>query len=456
VFVTGSFTGTADFDPSSATANLTSAGGNDIFIAKYNSSGDYVWAKGMGGTGSDIGNSLALDGRGNVFVTGQFASTADFDPSASTATLTSAGILDIFIAKYNSTGDYLWAFRMGNTTDDIGYSIILDGNSNAIVAGFFQENAPIDFDPSAGITNLTSMSGGYYGFIASYTTCYNPTAGGTIATAQSGTSPFNPAAFTSSAAASGYSGTLEYKWQSSITSNSSGFSDIASSNAAIYDAGALTVTTWFKRLARVSCSADWTGAAESNVLQVTVTSLLPVSGIELNGTATDKQIKLNFKALNEQEMISYTIERSTDGASFTNIGSQQPSNASQASASYSFIDNQPIVGNNYYRIKGNSINGQIQYSNVAVVKYGVNVANVTIVPNPIEGKIVNLKLSQLNKGNYSINITDALGRTILQKQMLLNGTGTVQLNLPSSISAGNYFVKVMGQGGIMVQKLIVK
>jgi hypothetical protein len=281
--------------------------------------------------------------------------------------------------------------------------------------------------------------------------CVNPTSGGTIAAAQNGTTPFNPLAFTSSAAASGQSGTVEYKWQSSITNATTGFSDIASSNAATYDAGALTVTTWYKRLARVSCSADWTGAVESNVIEVTVVSLLPVTGIELSGTATDKQVKLSFKALNEHEMANYTIERSVDGASFTNIGSLQASNANQASVSYSFVDNQPIVGNNYYRIKGSSINGQIQFSNVAVVKYGVNMASVTVVPNPIQGRTVNLRLSQLAKGNYHISVTDAIGRSILKKEMVLDGSSSVQLNLPTSVKAGNYFLKVNGQGKTFVQ-----
>jgi hypothetical protein len=101
------------------------------------------------------------------------------------------------------------------------------------------------------------------------TVCGNPTSGGTIATAQSGSSPFNPAAFTSSSAASGQSGTLEYKWQYSTTSSSSGFIDISSTNSATYDAGSLSQTTWYRRLARVSC-ADWAGAVSSNVLEVTV------------------------------------------------------------------------------------------------------------------------------------------------------------------------------------------
>jgi hypothetical protein len=311
-----------------------------------------------------------------------------------------------------------------------------DGLGNNIVKGVY----------ASGSTVYAATALGF-----SFSGCNNPTSGGTIATAQSGTSPFNPVAFTSSAAASGQSGVVEYNWQSSITSNSEGFSDIASSDAETYDASALTVTTWFKRLARVSCSADWTGAVASNVLEVTVTSLLPVASIELVASAIDKQVKLNFKALNEREMGNYAIERSIDGSSFTNIGSQQASNANQASASYSFGDDQPIVGNNYYRIKGSSINGQIQFSNVVVVKYGVNVSSVAVVPNPVEGKILNLKLSQLAKGNYNISVTDAIGRSILKKEMLLDGSSSVQLNLPTSIKAGNYFVKVDGQGKTFVQ-----
>ena len=102
------------------------------------------------------------------------------------------------------------------------------------------------------------------------TYCTNPTSGGTIATAQSGLSPFDPAPFTNSTAASGHSGTLEYKWQFSTTSDSTGFSDIASSDSNVYDAGSLTQTTWYKRVARVGCKSDWTGAAASNVLKVTV------------------------------------------------------------------------------------------------------------------------------------------------------------------------------------------
>ena len=116
--------------------------------------------------------------------------------------------------------------------------------------------------------------------------CVNPTNGGTIAGDQTGCNPFDPAAFTSTALPTGQSGTLEYKWQQSTTSSSAGFSDIVGSVAAVYDAGSLTQTTWYKRLARVSCKTDWTGAVESNVLQI---SFYPSTAIGSQSTAGQTQ-----------------------------------------------------------------------------------------------------------------------------------------------------------------------
>ena len=130
-------------------------------------------------------------------------------------------------------------------------------------------------------TPYVAFSSGY-AFAYSYRTeCVNPTSGGTIAADQTGCNPFNPAVITSSAAPTGYSGTLEYKWQKSTVSSSAGFSDIATSNGATYDPpSGLMVTTWYKRLTRVDCKSDWTGAAESNVVRMTVN---PVPGTPTAG-----------------------------------------------------------------------------------------------------------------------------------------------------------------------------
>lgn len=165
-YVTGRFSGTVDFDPAAGTANLTSAGNYDIFFAKYDTNGDFIYANGMGGASStDHGASIAVDDNGNAYLTGYFSGTVDFDPSSNTANLTSAGFWDIFIAKYDGNGNYVYAKNIGGPDLDLGQSIAIDGQGNAYLTGYFQNEA--DFDPSANTTYLTS-AGGYDIFMAKY------------------------------------------------------------------------------------------------------------------------------------------------------------------------------------------------------------------------------------------------------------------------------------------------
>ena len=114
--------------------------------------------------------------------------------------------------------------------------------------------------------------------------CFNPAAPGVIANAQSSCGSFDPSTITSSSPASGETGTLEYKWQQSTTSAVAGFTDIIGATAATYDPPVLSQTTWFKRIARVDCRADWTGAAESNVIEITVVNPISQSETPVNDT----------------------------------------------------------------------------------------------------------------------------------------------------------------------------
>ena len=106
IYLTGTFQGTnVDFDPGTGTALLTSSGGSvDIFFAKYDSSGNYLWARRVGGAGEDIPGKIAVDGSGNVLIGGWYSSAGcDFDPGQGTANLSSAGLGDIFFAKYDQS-----------------------------------------------------------------------------------------------------------------------------------------------------------------------------------------------------------------------------------------------------------------------------------------------------------------------------------------------------------------
>jgi len=156
IHTTGRFSGTVDFDSGDGIANLTSGGtgSDDVYIAKFDSLGNYIWAKNVGGSSGDHGHSLTVDSTGNVYATGYFGGTADFDPGAGTVNLTSSGSEDIFILKLNSTGNYIWAKRIGGSSQDRGYSISVDSTGNTYVTGYFKGS--VDFDPGTGNTNLSS------------------------------------------------------------------------------------------------------------------------------------------------------------------------------------------------------------------------------------------------------------------------------------------------------------
>ncbi|MCT7984187.1 Ig-like domain-containing protein [Laspinema sp. A4] len=160
VYTTGIFNTTADFDPGAGTFNLTVAGSNDSYISKLNPDGTFAWATRLGGTGAESGHSIAVDSSGNVYTTGIFQGTADFDPGAGTFNLTSAGGTDNYISKLNPDGTFAWAKRLGGTGNDRGNSIAVDSSGNVYTTGSFSGSGTADFDPGAGTFNLTAAGDG--------------------------------------------------------------------------------------------------------------------------------------------------------------------------------------------------------------------------------------------------------------------------------------------------------
>jgi hypothetical protein len=155
VFIVGSFKGIADFDTDTTISNLTSAGNDDIFIAKYTNNGNLIWCKRMGGTNQDVAVKMAIDTAGNIYITGYFNGTVDFNPNSGVNSLTAAGGRNTFVCKLDANGNHIWAKKFGNAYNQ-GYSIDCDANGNTYITGEFLET--VDFDPSAATFNLTSQS----------------------------------------------------------------------------------------------------------------------------------------------------------------------------------------------------------------------------------------------------------------------------------------------------------
>ncbi len=157
IYITGTFQYTVDFDPSGNTSNLTSAGEFDIHLIKLDTAGNFIWAKAMGGLFTEGGNSITVDASENIYTTGFYQEDADFDPGSNTFILKSQGGTEIFISKLDSGGNFVWAKRMGGTSDDQGLSIISDAAGNIYSTGFFSNT--VDFNPGPPKYNLTVAGG---------------------------------------------------------------------------------------------------------------------------------------------------------------------------------------------------------------------------------------------------------------------------------------------------------
>lgn len=159
VFTTGYFYGTIDFDPGPGIFNLstpTGNGGNQVFISKLDSSGNFMWAKQFTGSNYSFALSIANDANGNVYTTGYFGNTVDFDPGPGIFNITSVGSEDVFICKLNSAGNFVWAKRIGGPNQERAFSLTIDKNGNVYTTGYF--NDVCDFDPSPNVFNLSSPS----------------------------------------------------------------------------------------------------------------------------------------------------------------------------------------------------------------------------------------------------------------------------------------------------------
>jgi len=132
-YVTGCFEETASF----GSYSLTSIGDWEIFVAKMDASGNWLWATKAGGIGRDEGNGITIDAVGNIYVTGYFLGTATFGSYS----ITSSFSYTIFVAKMDADGNWLWVTQPGGTNVSYGYGITTDAAGNCHVTGRFSDTA---------------------------------------------------------------------------------------------------------------------------------------------------------------------------------------------------------------------------------------------------------------------------------------------------------------------------
>lgn len=170
-YVTGFVGGNADMDPSASSFSLMVSGTYNTYFAKYSSTGAFTFAKQITG-GYSEGDDIAIDGSGNIYLTGSYATTNDFDPGIGTANLSTSSLtqLDIYLAKYDALGNYTFAKQIGGIGVDIGFQVKPDASGNIFLGGVFSNTC--DFDPTLSVSSLTSAGQGDL-FVAKYTSAGN-------------------------------------------------------------------------------------------------------------------------------------------------------------------------------------------------------------------------------------------------------------------------------------------
>ena len=170
-YITGSFSGTADFDPTSNSVNLTSASAlEDVFVAKYDNWGNFIWAKKVGGAGSDRASSIFVSGDSTVFIAGGFEGAVDFDPGVAINQVVGNTVQDAFLLSLDHAGNFKSAYTFGGAGSDLCTDLEMDGQGNLVVSGNFSQQ--VDFNPTSSVDTLTSF-GALDAFILKVDTSFN-------------------------------------------------------------------------------------------------------------------------------------------------------------------------------------------------------------------------------------------------------------------------------------------
>ena len=404
-YLTGSLNSTFDFNPSSGTNNFTSNGGLDLFLAKYDTSGNYVWCYSAGGSSStspDLGQSLQIDNNGDIYLTGNIGNNVDFDFTSGTSILTLKGVVDGYIAKFNSSGGLIWANNFGNSSVNVLPFKILINNNYIYMVGWF--NGSMDFDPSSSTANLTPI-GSIDGMVAKYDLLGN--------------------------------------YQTAFNLGSTNI-DIVRSIAIfqnnIYCTGVFNNATIDMDPSSSSFNLSNSGSFDIFLAKYNNLSLLNLTQITMNVFCQDTEQKLTIEFETNPLITSYEIEQSIDGADYKTI---QVFKNDLKQITFQVTN----LNNYFYRLKTIDINGKIEYSYPNYIDCNQK-TTVLLFPNSIQNEI-NLKI-QTNKNSKvkSIEIYNNIGQLIIKEndEKKISDNETIIIDFKSNLP-GIYFLKIILSNG---------
>lgn len=410
VFATGGFNGTVDFDPGASVFNLSSAGSEDVFVLKLDALGNFVWAKSFGGINFDSANSMAIDALGNIYTIGTFEGTADFDPNAAVNNITSSGFYDVFISKLDNSGNFIWAKNLNGIDYEDAFSINTDMNGCVVFSGCF--SSTVDFNPGVGVFNLTP-TGTQDIFISMLDNAGN------------------------------------FLWAIDLTGNNNigcGISILVDASNNIYTTGFFSSTVDFNPDAATFNIAA-SGQEDIFIHKMNyVNTPLPIELISFTGKVNGNKNILYWTTATEIDNDYFTLLKSNNGNNFENIGTVNGAGNSTQTINYSFADENPYNGINYYQLQQTDFNGQTTFSKIIAIKNSSDESNSIIIsPNPANN-FIQLSFNE-NKTIFQIEITNAIGEIVF----LSENKDMIDI---SHLSKGMYYIKIFTSEKSVTHKFV--
>ncbi len=194
--------------------------------------------------------------------------------------------------------------------------------------------------------------------------------------------------------------------------------------------------------------------AASGPLPVTLTSLKATQTPGPVGQGS--QVEVEWKVSNQLNMKQYEVERSTDGVNYTQKTTQPATGINGSDAVYTWIDLNPVVGNNFYRIRMVGFSGDVKISQVVIVRIGKGAKLITVYPNPVKDRTLALQFTDMEKGVYHLRLINTAGQQVYNKTINHTGGSAAQtIALPGTLPTGNYLVEIHEPGNVKTTKAIV-
>lgn len=179
-------------------------------------------------------------------------------------------------------------------------------------------------------------------------------------------------------------------------------------------------------------------------------TVLPVELLTFEADALDRTVKLDWATASESGSSHFIVQRSSNGEDFIDIGMVDGAGTSFTTIQYGFVDQQPIAGTNYYRLKQVDADGSFSYSDIATVNFGSAVVAGTPYPNPTDGT-VNVQLNANDDGPAHLEISDASGRTVHRSaHAITSGANTLRSDL-RGLKPGTYMLTVIAPDGLPIR-----